>query len=61
MTDLITSFKGYVAPWECDEMGHMNIQFYFSKAHDAELHLMDALGLTKEQRWQSGAVLQPNG
>lgn len=59
MTDPIATYKGYVAPWECDEMGHMNIQFYFSKVQDADLHLMDGLGLNKERRWQSGTVLQP--
>lgn len=59
MTDFIPTFRGYVAPWECDEMGHMNIQFYFSKAQEADLHLMDALGLTKEKRWQTGTILQP--
>ena len=60
MTHLITTYKGYVAPWECDEMGHMNIQFYFSKVQEAELHLMDALGLTKAKRWQIGTALQAN-
>lgn len=59
MRNFIPTFRGYVAPWECDEMGHMNIQFYFSKAQEADLHLMDALGLTKEQRWQTGTILQP--
>lgn len=31
--------RGYVNPWECDEMGHMNLQFHAAKFSDALAHL----------------------
>lgn len=32
--------RGYVNPWECDEMGHMNLQFHAAKFSDALAHLV---------------------
>ena len=45
MGEMIDTYKGYVNPWECDEMGHMNIQFYMGKTSDAAFHQQAFLGL----------------
>ncbi len=43
---LIPAYRGGVDQWECDQMNHMNVQFYMAKASDAFGHLQNALGLT---------------
>lgn len=40
------TFRGYVAPWECDEMGHMNIQFYAAKFAQSLGHHLHGLGFS---------------
>lgn len=45
MPGLIDTYRGYVSLPECDEMGHMNIQFYLAKTSDASFHMRTALGL----------------
>ncbi|OUR75314.1 hypothetical protein A9Q83_17970 [Alphaproteobacteria bacterium 46_93_T64] len=42
---LIPGFRGAVETWECDQMKHMNVQFYSSKASISFSHLLNALGL----------------
>ena len=44
--DLIETFRGRVAPYECDHLGHMNVQFYVARVSDATATLTDAIGLT---------------
>ena len=46
MNKLIPSYRGAVDAWECDQMGHMNVQFYMAKASEAFGHLQNALGLS---------------
>ncbi len=43
---LIPTYRGAVNAWECDNMGHMNVQFYVAKAADALGFLRLALGLS---------------
>lgn len=38
--------RGAINPWECDQWGHLNVQFYLDKATDAQAHLAARLGLT---------------
>jgi acyl-CoA thioester hydrolase len=40
------SLRGAVNTWECDEIGHMNVQFYIARASDAAFFLRHELGLT---------------
>lgn len=40
------TFRGYVAPWECDEMGHMNIQFYAAKFAQSLGHHLQGLDMS---------------
>jgi acyl-CoA thioester hydrolase len=42
---LIPSYRGAVEAWECDQMDHMNVQFYTTKASAGLSHLLNALGL----------------
>tara|TARA_R110000868_G_scaffold13397_10_gene62588 strand:- start:915 stop:1859 length:945 start_codon:yes stop_codon:yes gene_type:complete len=41
-----TSVKGTVNTWECDDIGHMNVQFYTARASDAAFFVRAELGLT---------------
>ncbi|PHQ68779.1 MAG: hypothetical protein COB93_09775 [Sneathiella sp.] len=45
MSKLISCYRGAVDAWECDQMGHMNVQFYMAKGSEAFAHLQNALGL----------------
>ncbi|GLQ05488.1 thioesterase family protein [Sneathiella chinensis] len=45
-TKLIPGYRGAVESWERDQMQHMNVQFYMSKASAAFSHLQNALGLS---------------
>ncbi|MDF2365677.1 thioesterase family protein [Sneathiella sp.] len=46
MNKLLPLYRGGVEAWECDQMRHMNVQFYMSKGSDAFAHLQNALGLS---------------
>jgi acyl-CoA thioester hydrolase len=37
--------RGAINPWECDQWGHLNVQFYLAKASDAQALLAARLGL----------------
>ncbi|MBL4864157.1 MAG: thioesterase family protein [Rhodobiaceae bacterium] len=50
MGEMIDTYRGYVNPWECDEMGHMNIQFYLGKTSDAAFHQQAFMGLGFEHQ-----------
>lgn len=43
-------YRGYVNPWDCDEMGHMNVQFHLAKAGEAFEGLLASLGLDAAKR-----------
>ncbi|MGE0423285.1 MAG: acyl-CoA thioesterase [Reyranellaceae bacterium] len=45
MTDLISTARGCVNTWQCDENDHLNVQFFPSFAWDGARHLEAALGL----------------
>lgn len=51
--------RGAVNAWECDQWGHMNVQFYLAKASDAQAHLAARIGLTPSRLRASGAALRP--
>jgi acyl-CoA thioester hydrolase len=42
----IETYRGRVAPAECDYLGHMNIQFYVARISDATATLNNAIGFT---------------
>jgi len=41
----IETYRGAVAAWECDEFGHMNVQFYTARMSDGFWQLLVALGM----------------
>lgn len=45
MTDLISTARGCVNTWQCDENDHLNVQHFPSFAWDGARHLHAALGL----------------
>lgn len=44
--DGVPTYQGMVCAWECDDIGHMNVQFYVAKADEAArlFFLMHGLG-----------------
>lgn len=50
MSTLPIVYRGYVNPWDCDEMGHMNVQFYVAKASEGLDGLLSQLGADAETR-----------
>ena len=45
---MIRTYQGTIYPWNCDHMGHMNVQFYVAKFDQATWNLMALLGLTSQ-------------
>jgi len=43
---MIKTFQGTIYPWNCDHMGHMNVQFYVAKFDQATWNLVAQIGLT---------------
>lgn len=48
--ELPVVYRGYVNAWDCDEMGHMNVQFYVAKASEAFDGLLHRMGLDAAAR-----------
>jgi len=44
----IRTYQGTIYPWNCDHMGHMNVQFYVAKFDEAIWNLFSYLGLTSK-------------
>lgn len=45
MTNWTETWRGTVAPWECDVTEHFTIAYYFDRLDEAEANLADELGL----------------
>ncbi len=45
---MITVYRNSVQSWEIDQMGHMNVQFYFEKALQGCVVLWNKLGINKK-------------
>jgi acyl-CoA thioester hydrolase len=50
-------WRGGVNTWECDEMGHMNVRFYVTRAMEGLVGLAAALGMPKAYTPDAGASL----
>jgi acyl-CoA thioester hydrolase len=58
----VTSFitgRGAMNPWECDQWGHLNVQFYLAKATDAQAHIAARRGLPPSRLRPSGPGVVP--
>lgn len=51
--------RGAINSWECDQWGHLNVQFYLTKASDAQAHLAARLGLMPSRLRSSAGSLMP--
>lgn len=58
-SEMIELARSSVQTWECDQMGHMNVQFYLERAEEAHTALAAALGLGPRYMRQNNAVLAP--
>lgn len=58
MSELPVVYRGYVNPWDCDEMSHMNVQFYVAKASEALDGLLAQLGAGAAARRQARVTAQ---
>jgi acyl-CoA thioester hydrolase len=56
---MIEVARSSVQTWECDQMGHMNVQFYVGKADEGLAALAAALGLGPRSSHENAAVLAP--
>lgn len=45
MGQMIETMRSSVQTWECDQMGHMNVQFYVAREQEGLASLASALGL----------------
>ncbi|WP_417496422.1 thioesterase family protein [Maricaulis sp.] len=56
---MIEIWRGNVNAWECDELGHMNVKFYLTKASEALAGLAAQSGLNAIHRADANATLLP--
>ncbi len=54
----IDCYRGFVNTWECDEIGHLNVQFYIGKLHEGLMVLRGRLGLTPAREQAEGVSLR---
>lgn len=52
-------WRGVAYPWECDHMGHMNVQFYATKCAEAASWLAHLLGLSPSAATRAQRTLVP--
>ena len=45
MSELILTHRGVVYPWQCDQMGHMNVMWYVGKFDEATWQMFARMGL----------------
>lgn len=50
MAGWLESYRGAVMPWECDIVEHFTIAYYFERFGDANLALMEHVGIGKPYR-----------
>ena len=48
MADPPITYRGVVYPWQCDQMGHMNVAWYVAKFDEATWTLFANMGMTAE-------------
>jgi acyl-CoA thioester hydrolase len=56
MTDYLEIHRGAVAQWECDHMGHWNVQFYIVRLSEGLAHLRHHFAMTPERGQSEGRV-----
>lgn len=51
------TYRGTIYPWNCDHMGHMNVQFYVAKFDEASWSFFNSIGLNATFLKKSGSGL----
>ncbi len=59
MDNLIETWRGEALAWEADELGHMNMRFYFDRAHEARAALAHKLGMPAVYKANALSTLAP--
>ena len=59
MSGWVDGYRGAVNAWECDQFGHMNVQFYLGKSLDALAWTAAALGLGPKAARERELALVP--
>lgn len=59
MSQLLETVRSSVQTWECDQMGHMNVQFYVAKEVEGIAALSRALGLRPKATELTLSMLAP--
>lgn len=59
MSGWVDGYRGAVNAWECDQFGHMNVQFYLGKSLDALAWTAAALGLGPKAARERALALVP--
>ena len=54
MSGYLDIYRGAAQTWECDQMGHLNVQFYTGKATEGMGHLRAAFGMTPGYTRETG-------
>jgi acyl-CoA thioester hydrolase len=44
--ELSITYRGTVYPWQCDQMGHMNVMYYVGKFDEATWQMFAGIGVT---------------
>lgn len=57
MSEFAITYRGVVYPWQCDQMGHMNVMWYVGKFDEASWQLLSTLGLTRTRFREQGVGL----
>src|SRR3546814_1143790 len=58
-SDVCSSDLSPVQPWECDRMGHLNVQFYLARFAEGEKQLLAALGYGPTRRRADAVAIRP--
>ena len=59
MSQMIETVRSSVQTWECDQMGHMNVQFYVAREQEGLASIAGALGLRPRAEGIGRAGLVP--
>lgn len=57
MNQFTVTHRGTVYPWQCDQMGHMNVMWYSGKFDEASWQLIARLGLTRAYMQERNCVM----
>ena len=54
LAKLVPGYQGIAQKWECDNMGHLNVSYFFGRSSDQAFFMRHALGLDPASLRDSG-------